>query len=89
MLSIVIIILLIQQFYPTYQLEAVQAAISSTVELPCSVINQNIESTNPAKVNTKKRRQVFMKRTVSIGYIIIIMMNAYKYIAQHESFFFI
>jgi hypothetical protein len=54
MLSIVIIILLIQQFYPTYQLEAVQAAISSTVELPCSVINQNIESTNPAKVNTKK-----------------------------------
>jgi len=67
MLSIVIIILLIQQFYPTYQLEAVQAAISSTVELPCSVINQNIESTNPAKVNTKKRRQVF---------IIIIIMTS-------------
>jgi len=51
MLSIVIIILLIQQFYPTYQLETIQAALSSTIELPCSSItNQNIEPTNSAKI---------------------------------------
>ncbi|CAF2886222.1 unnamed protein product [Rotaria sp. Silwood2] len=50
MLSIVIITLIIQQFYLTYQLETIQAALSSTVELACSVTGQNIEPTNPAKI---------------------------------------
>ncbi|UJR27871.1 hypothetical protein I4U23_009136 [Adineta vaga] len=51
MLSIVIIIsiLLIYQPYQTYQLETIEAALASTVELPCSV-SQNIEPTNPAKI---------------------------------------
>ncbi|CAF1633648.1 unnamed protein product [Adineta ricciae] len=51
MLSIVVIIsiLLIYQPYQTYQLETIEAALASTVELPCSV-NQNIEPTNPAKI---------------------------------------
>jgi len=85
MLSIVIIILIIQQFYPTYQLKTIQATLSSNVELPCSVINQNFESINPAKVNTKKG-QVFIysiravqtgkKRTATRGYMIIIIMTS-------------
>ncbi|CAF0941235.1 unnamed protein product [Rotaria sordida] len=50
MLSIVIITLILQQFYSTYQLETIQTALSSTVELACSLTNQNIESTNPAKI---------------------------------------
>jgi hypothetical protein len=54
MLSIVIIILLIQHIPPTYQLATIQSALSSTVELPCSITSQNTEPTDPAKVNTKK-----------------------------------
>lgn len=56
MLSIVIIIILvlIQQFSPTYQLRIIQATLASTVELPCSIINENNEPTNPAKVNAKR-----------------------------------
>ncbi|CAF1485282.1 unnamed protein product [Adineta steineri] len=51
MLSIVVItyILLIQQPYQTYQLETIEAALASTVELSCSV-GQNIEPTSPAKI---------------------------------------
>jgi hypothetical protein len=59
MLSIVIIILIIQQISPTYQLKTIQATLASTVELPCSVVNQNNESTNPAQVNVQKG-QVFI-----------------------------
>ena len=59
MLSIVIIILLIQHILPTYQFQTIQSALSSTVELPCSITSQNIEPTNLAKVN--------VKRTVSRG----------------------
>jgi hypothetical protein len=51
MLSIVIIILIIQQISPTYQLQTIQATLASTVELPCSAVNQSIESTNPGQVN--------------------------------------
>lgn len=54
MLSIVIIILLIQQFYSTHQLETIQVALSSTIELACSVTSQRIQSTNPAKVNATR-----------------------------------
>ena len=50
MLSIVVLVLLIDQFQPAYQLETVQTALSSTVELPCSNANQNIDSRNSAKV---------------------------------------
>jgi len=63
MLSIVIIILLIQQFYPTYQLKTIQATLASTVELPCSTIIQNTELINPAKVNYIKKK----KRRISRG----------------------
>lgn len=52
MLSIVIYIsiLLIQT---TYQLETIQVALASTVELPCSV-GLNNESTNPGKVSARR-----------------------------------
>ncbi|CAF1298909.1 unnamed protein product [Adineta steineri] len=51
MLSVVVIIIfIIQQSYPTYQLETIQAVLSSTVDLHCSVVNQNLESINPAKI---------------------------------------
>ena len=49
MLSIVIIIFILLIDH-TYQFETIQAALSSTVELPCS-IGQNLDATtNPAKV---------------------------------------
>jgi hypothetical protein len=60
MLSIVIIILLIQQFYPTYQLEIIQPALSSTVELPCSITSQNIEPTDPAQVNANREKCLYI-----------------------------
>lgn len=61
MLSIVIIIyiLLIQQPYLTDQLETIQVALSSTVELPCS-IGQNIEPTNPAKVSAGRDKCLYV-----------------------------
>ncbi len=61
MLSIVIIIyiLLTQQPYQTYQLETIEAALGSTVELPCSV-GQNIEPTNPAKVNARRDKCLYV-----------------------------
>ena len=47
MLSIVIIIIiLIQLFNPTYQLKTIQSTLASTVELSCS----NFDLTNLAKV---------------------------------------
>lgn len=61
MLSIVIIIIvLIQQFSSTNQLKTIQATLASTVELPCSIINQNIEPTNPAKVNAKRDKCLYI-----------------------------
>jgi hypothetical protein len=52
MLSLIIILLLfIQHFHPTEQLKTIQATLASTVELPCSVVNQTTESVNAAKVN--------------------------------------
>lgn len=61
MLSIVVIIyiLLIQQPYQTYQLETIQAALASTVELPCTV-GQNIEPTNPAKVSAGRDKCLYV-----------------------------
>lgn len=61
MLSIVVIIsiLLIYQPYQTYQLETIEAALASTVELPCSV-NQNIEPTNPAKVYASRDKCLYV-----------------------------
>jgi len=67
MLSIVIIILIIQQISPTYQLKTIQATLASTVELPCSVVNQNNESTNPAQVNVQKGQVfIYLIRAVQI-----------------------
>ncbi len=55
MLSLIIILLFIQQFHSTEQLKTIQATLASTVELPCSVVNQTIESASTAKVNTKQK----------------------------------
>jgi hypothetical protein len=69
MLSIVIIILtfIIQQ---TYQLETIEAVLSSTVELPCSVTGQNIQSTNPAKVNARRDKCL----CVRVAFVIVGMV---------------
>jgi hypothetical protein len=71
MLSIVVIIyiLLIQQPYHTYQSETIQAALASTVELPCSV-GQNIEPTNPAKVSAGRDKCLYVR----VKFIIVRMV---------------
>jgi len=74
MLSIVIILFIIQQFYPTEQLKSIQATLASTVELPCLVVNQTIESASTAKVNTKARRKRYLKFILffrSSGFVMI------------------
>jgi hypothetical protein len=74
MLSIVIILFIIQQFYPTEQLKSIQATLASTVELPCLVVNQTIESASAAKVNTKARRKRYLKFILffrSSGFVMI------------------
>ena len=61
MLSIVVIIaiLLIHQPYPTYQFETIQAALASTVELPCSV-GLNTEPTNLGKVSAGRDKCLYV-----------------------------
>ena len=53
MLSIVIL-LLIQQIHLTHQTRIIQATLASTVELPCSSVNQTLEPIHNAKVDCLK-----------------------------------
>ena len=53
MLSIVIL-LLIQQIHLTHQTRIIQATLTSTVELPCSSVNQTLEPIHIAKVDCLK-----------------------------------
>lgn len=58
-LAVLICLLLIHQPSPTYQFETIQAALASTVELPCSV-DRNIEPTNLAKVSAGRDKCLYV-----------------------------
>ena len=68
MLSIVIclLVLLLQQFSSTEQFQTIQVTLASSVELPCSTINQTSESINPAKVNLSSSFDLFFSSVVRV-----------------------
>lgn len=62
MLSFVVIIhvLLVHQLGPVCPLETIEAALASTVELPCAV-GEHIEPTNPAKVYAPRDKCLYVR----------------------------
>ena len=59
--SYLLLIQFLEQFQSSSSLETIQAALASTIELPCS-IGQNIEPTNLAKVSAGRDKCLYVFR---------------------------